>query len=103
MSLCHQTFSFLKRTQCLQKQEKAATFLAFLPASQFSLVAQLGPTLCDSMDCSTPGFPVLQISQSLLKLMSLESMMPCNHLMLSPLSLPAFNLSQLQGLFIKVK
>ena len=25
---------------------------------QFSSVAQLGPTLCDLMDCSTPGFPV---------------------------------------------
>ena len=25
---------------------------------QFSSVAQLCPTLCDSMDCSTPGFPV---------------------------------------------
>ena len=25
---------------------------------QFSLVTQLCPTLCNSMDCSTPGFPV---------------------------------------------
>ena len=25
---------------------------------QFSLVAQSSPTLCDPMDCSTPGFPV---------------------------------------------
>ena len=25
---------------------------------QFSLVAQSCPTLCDPMDCSTPGFPV---------------------------------------------
>ena len=25
---------------------------------QFSSVAQSGPTLCDSIDCSTPGFPV---------------------------------------------
>ena len=32
------------------------------------------------MDCSTPGFPVLTISQSLIKLMSIESMMPSNHL-----------------------
>ena len=24
----------------------------------FSLVAQLYPTLCDPMDCSMPGFPV---------------------------------------------
>ena len=28
------------------------------------------PTLCDSVNCSTPGFSVLPISQSLLKLMS---------------------------------
>ncbi|CAI9178893.1 unnamed protein product [Rangifer tarandus platyrhynchus] len=34
------------------------------------------------MDCSTPGFIVLIISQSLLKLMSIESVMPSNHLIL---------------------
>ena len=34
------------------------------------------------MDCSTPGFPVLHCLQSLLKLMSTESMMPSNHLIL---------------------
>ena len=28
------------------------------PSGQFSSVAQSCPTLCDSMDCSTPGFPV---------------------------------------------
>ena len=38
--------------------------------------------LCDPMDCSTPGFPVLHISRSLLKLMSIESVMPSNHLIL---------------------
>ena len=32
------------------------------------------------MDCSTPGFPVLSISQSVLKLMSTELVMPSNHL-----------------------
>ena len=32
------------------------------------------------MDCSTQGFPVHQNSQSLLKLMSIESMMLYNHL-----------------------
>ena len=31
------------------------------------------------MDYSTPGFPVLHIFQSFLKLMSIESVMPCNH------------------------
>ena len=36
------------------------------------------------MDCSTPGFPTSSItnSQSLLKLMSIESVIPSNHLML---------------------
>ena len=34
------------------------------------------------MDCSTPGFLCFTISQSLLKLMSIESMMPSNHLIL---------------------
>ena len=49
---------------------------------QFSLVTQLCPTVCDPMDCSIPGFPVLHISQSLLKLMSTELVMPSNHLIL---------------------
>ena len=31
----------------------------WLGLSQFSSVAQSCPTLCDSMDCSMPGFPVL--------------------------------------------
>ena len=47
-----------------------------------SSVTQSCPTLCDLMDCRTPGFPVLVISKSLLKLMSIESMMLSNHLIL---------------------
>ena len=43
---------------------------------------QLCPSLCDRMDWSTPGFPVLHYIFSLLKLMSIESMMPSNHLFL---------------------
>ena len=49
---------------------------------QFSSVAQSCPTLCDPMNRSTPGFPVHHHSQSLLKRMSIESMMPSNHLIL---------------------
>ena len=49
---------------------------------QFTLVAQLCPTHCDPTDYSTPGFPVISNSQSLLKLMSIESVMPSNHLIL---------------------
>ena len=47
---------------------------------QFSSVAQLCLTLCNPMDCSTPGLPVHHSnSKSLLKLMSIESVMPSNH------------------------
>ena len=49
----------------------------------FSSVAQSCPTLCNPMDCSTLGFPLSIInSWSLLKLMSIELMMPSNHLIL---------------------
>ena len=39
------------------------------------------------------------VSQSLLKLMSIELVMPSNHLILCQSPSPAFNLSQHQGLF----
>ena len=38
--------------------------------------------LCDRMDCSMPGFPVLHHLPELLKLMSIESVVPSNHLIL---------------------
>ena len=38
--------------------------------------------LCDPMNCSMPGFPVLHCLLDLLKLMSIESVMPSNHLIL---------------------
>ena len=47
-----------------------------------SSVAQSCPTLCNPMDCSAPGLPAIINSQSLLKLMSMESVMPSNHLIL---------------------
>ena len=49
---------------------------------QFSSGTQLCLTLWDPMDCSTPGFLVHTNSWSLLKLMSIESVMPSNHLIL---------------------
>ena len=50
---------------------------AFLSVSS---VIQLFLTLCDPMDCSTPGFPVHH--QLLIKLLSIESVMLSNHLIL---------------------
>ena len=56
---------------------------------QFSSVTQLCPTLCDPMDCSSQASLSITNSQSLLKLMSIESVMPSNHLILCcPLLLP---------------
>ena len=49
---------------------------------QFSSVAQSYLTLCDPMDCSTPGLPVHHQLSELLKLMSFESVMPSNHIIL---------------------
>ena len=54
-----------------------------------SSVAQSCPTLCDPMDCSMPGFLSMTNSWSLLRFMSIESVMPSNHLIhCHPLFLP---------------
>ena len=48
----------------------------------FSSVTQSCLTLCDPMDCSSQASLSITISQSLLKLMSIKSVMPSNHLIL---------------------
>ena len=57
---------------------------------QFSSVQSLSRVwLCNPTHCSTSGLPFLTNSRSLLKLMSIESVMPSNHLILCrPLLLP---------------
>uniref|UniRef100_A0A8C2R4F2 IKAROS family zinc finger 2 n=1 Tax=Capra hircus TaxID=9925 RepID=A0A8C2R4F2_CAPHI len=74
-----------------------------MTSTQFSPVTQSCLTVCHPMDCSTPGFPVHTNSRSLLRLMSIESLMPSNHLILFvlfsslPQSFPAsgcFQISQ---------
>ena len=64
---------------------------------QFSSVTQSCPTLCVPMDCSTQASLSITNSQSLLKLMSIKSVMPSNYL--SSPSPPTLNLSQHWGLF----
>ena len=58
-------------------------FIYYLQIFAYSSVQSLSHvlTLCDPMDCSTPGFSVTN-SRSLLKLMCIESVMPSNHLIL---------------------
>ena len=54
---------------------------------QFSSVAQSCPTLCDPMNCSMPDFLSVTNSRSLLQLMSIDSVMPSNHILCHPLLL----------------
>ena len=64
-------------------------FICVFYIQSVSSVAQSCRTLCDPMDCSTPTFLSVANSQSLLKLMSIESVMPSDHLILChPLLLP---------------
>ena len=67
---------------------------------QFSSVAQSCPTLCNPMDCSTPGLPVhhqlLEFTQTHVYWVG-DAIQP-SHPLSSP-SPPPFNLSQHQGLF----
>ena len=68
--------------------------------TQFNSVAQSCPTLCNSMNCSTPGCPIhyqlLKLTQTHIHGIS-DAIQP-SHPLSSP-SPPAFNLSQHQGLF----
>ena len=52
------------------------------PSVQFSSVAQSCPTLCDPMNRSTPDLPVHHQSLESTKFMSIDSVMPSNHLIL---------------------
>ena len=69
---------------------------------QFRSVAQLCPTLCDCMDCSTLGFPVhhqlLEFAQTHVHWVG--DAIQLSHPLLSP-SPPTFNLFQHQGLYIQ--
>ena len=72
-----------------------------IPAERtLSSVTQSCLTLCDTMDCSTPGFPVHRQLQKLAQthVHWVGDAIQPSHPLLSP-SPPAFNLSQHQGLF----
>ena len=72
----------------------------YATGDQFSSIAQLCLTLCDPMDCSTPGLPVhhqlLEFTQTHVHWVG--DAIQQSHPLSSP-SPPAFHLSQHQGLF----
>ena len=49
---------------------------------QFSSVARSRPTLCDTMNCNTPGLPVYHQLLEFTQTHSIESVMPSSHLIL---------------------
>ena len=64
MSLLFNTLSrlvitFIPRSKCLDTISLIYIFLNFLNFIIILFVQSLSTTLCDPMDCSTPGFPVL--------------------------------------------
>ena len=89
--------SFKKQNLNLPHTSNYLLYMVFT-VFQFSSIIQSCPTLCDPMDCSTPGFPVhhqyLELAQTHVHRAG-DTIQPPH-----PLSSrsPAFNLSQHQGL-----
>ena len=88
------------RLKRLSSSSKQLSIQFLIPYSSISSVAQSCSTLCDPMDCSTPGFPVhhqfLELAQIHVHQVS-DAIQPSHPL--SSSSPLAFNLSQHQGLF----
>ena len=85
----------------LQANEKSLRMSSLSTCDKwFSSIAQSCPTLCNPMDCSTPGLPlhhqIPEFIQTHVHWVG-DAIQP-SHPLLSP-SPPAFNLSQHQGLF----
>ena len=88
---------FTEHKQCSDKASLIKFGRQRQSYSQFSSVQSL-PILCDPMDCSMPGFPVHHQLPELFKLMSIELVMPSNHLILCcPLLLPPSIFPSIRG------
>ena len=66
----------------LSNQELFIFIKIVLPVVVCSSVAKLCPTLCDPMDCTMSGFCVLHHLLEFAQLISIESVIPSNHLIL---------------------
>ena len=64
-------------THCL-----CVAWQTFICISWCCSVTQLCLTLCDSLDCSMSGFPIRHYLSEFAQFMSIESVMPSNHLIL---------------------
>ena len=71
----------------------------------YCLVTKLYPTLCDPMDCSIPGFPVLHYLPEIVQIHVIELVMLsnhiilCHHLLLLPSVFPNFRIFSNESFF----
>ena len=90
---------WMQLTLSQYSDSESVTLKPFLMSFQFSSIAHLCLTLCDPMDCSTPGFSVHhqlpEFTQTHVHWVS-DAIQPSYPLLSPP---PALNLSQHQGLF----
>ena len=78
----HKTCPDYSNSPTLPLSIHSRPLLSIICSVLFSSVAQLCPTLCDPMNRSTPDHPFHHHCRSLLKPMSIELVMPSNHLIL---------------------
>ena len=99
IEFCQENALVIANTLFQQHKGRLDTWTS-VSSVQFSSVAQSHPTLCDPMNCSTPGLPVhhqlLEFTQTHVHRVG-DAIQP-SHPLSSP-SLPAPNPSQHQGLF----
>ena len=91
---------FLHASHEKAELKKFKSYKAICINTQFTSVTESCPALCDSMDSSSPGFPVhhqlLELTQTHVHQVG-DAIQP-SYPLSSP-SPPTFNLSQHQGLF----
>ena len=96
----HEGCQWLALVETVMDKHPHEHILFLVSRVQFSSIAQSCPTLCDPMDCSTPGFLVHhqlpQLTQT--HVHRVDDAMQPSHPLSSPFP-PALNLSQHQGLF----
>ena len=71
--ICPSTDEWIKKLQCIYTMDYSV---------QFSSVTQSCLTLCDPMNCSTPGLPVHHQLLEFTQHTSIRSVMPSSHLIL---------------------
>ena len=76
----HTTFTILINSKSIPLAALVKSMM--LPLLHFSSVAQSRPTLCEPMDWTHQTSLSITNSRGLLKLMSIESVMPSNHLII---------------------